>query len=738
MNNIIKVAIIGLVNVGKSSIFNNITSSKAATGNWHGVTISAEEKIVNNIKYIDLPGFHNINLFIKQITKNKSFNSNKKTNYINKNFINANNDISVDQILTFDYITNSDVDCIIHVTDIDHLRQSIILTKELKKIGKPLILIINKVDLAQRRGIVINTAKLSLIIQIPIILYSNNKKITELYWYGDIYHYKNIKNKFNTINNCLSSILFKYIFFCNILSAFDNYSQNSIFKTTNENNTLTWAVEVIDKTVTFHKANKERISDIIDNLLIRSFVGIPIFILAISLVLILSLYIGGIGQDICQYMIDNFLIYPSIKIISKFYINNHLISFISDGIGVAISTVVSFICPLFIIYFFTSFFEESGYMARVSLRANILMKKFGLPGKSLIPLMLGFGCNVTAIMGTRIITDNKQRFLVIAMIPFVTCSARLGVLVFFTRAFFSKFSFIVVISLYFIGILCSIITAIIFRKFIKNTVKNNIEEIPNYTFPSIFMIIKKSIFRTQSFVFNASKIIFPAAIIINLIVNYLVDENNKYININNCYNTQNETIIKNNIITINNNNSLDINYQSYQSKYEINKLNKKINKIVKIKKKSFCYGIPVYFWNNIGIECENWPAIVGLIAGTLAKETVVGVLYAMYGNLNKINQQKCLDLYKNDKTEILDITTDISNKNSQFYINKEIQKAFGNHSNAFAYIVFVMLYFPCISVFFAILREINLKVAIITSLWSTFLAYSISSLCKYINYIFII
>ena len=380
------------------------------------------------------------------------------------------------------------------------------------------------------------------------------------------------------------------------------------------------------------------------------------------------------------------------------------INILIHGVGGAIQTIASFIPIIMAMYIFLSFLEDSGYIARSAVIANKMMKIVGLSGQSFLPLMVGFGCNVPAITGTRMLSNHSERISTIMMMPFISCTARLAVYTLFCYIFFPNNTQNIIFVLYILGICMALMTGLLLKDKSKNLANSNmLIELPEYKLPKIKTIINTSLIKTKSFIFGAGKTIIVVFFIIHLI------------------------------------NSIEIPIKNGEGKYH------KEN-IVNIFGKNI-----VHIFKPMGLKNENWPAAVGIITGIFAKEIVVGTLVSLYSDkIDKPDNQKQTSIvpkYKRAFLSIFDKITSVLTDNfdklyyltdtdiiNNYYednqidnsIIKNISKNFDDKIAVLSYLIFILIYFPCVSVFGVISNEIGKRWAAISAVWSTISAYSIS------------
>lgn len=702
----ITIGAIGNPNSGKSTIFNELTGLDQKTGNWSGVTV--EKKIGSilfrdcKISIIDLPGVYSLG-----VKESKSLDQNVALKFISEE--------------KFDYLVN--------VIDSTNLRRNLYFTLQLLERKVPVVLVLNMDDLAKKMGIVVDEIALSKILSCPVIKISakNQEDILRLkdFLIGckenlelcDIFklypeeiqnHYANLEGFLKSHNHNLTDND-KILLMEGSLSGYHaeiqdfarlmhvdiekKFGQTSDFALVNSRY---MAIDkVLKKVLKTETDVTESISDKLDNIFLNKFLGFPIFLFIMYLMFVFSINLGGAFQDFFSLSAAATFIDIPMLIISKIH-DAEWLKIIIQGLGGGIQTVVTFIPIIVAMYIFLSFLEESGYIARAAVIGNKLMKYIGLPGQSFFPLMIGLGCNVPAIIGARILNDQRERIATIMMAPFVSCTARLAVYMMFCFIFFPNNTQNVIFFLYTLGILMAIITGLLMK--VKDSAVSScmLMELPEYKLPKIKTIIRNSILRTKSFVFGAGKTIMVIFFILHII----------------------------NVIKI-----PTKNYMSgiIEDTSLINIIGQKVNPI----------------FEPMGFKEKNWPAAVGIFAGIFAKEVVVGVLVSLYADdVSEEESSSIIEKYKNAVMSVpknlslgyaQDFAEDQDDKGSYYKENKlnnaiinNINENFDDKLTVLSYLIFILLYLPCVSVFGVIANEIGKKWAVISSLWSSLSAYAVA------------
>jgi ferrous iron transport protein B len=598
-----KVAIAGCANVGKSSLFNLLTGKKNKTGNWDGVTVDTSHgKMLfsKDILIFDLPGI-------------KGLKDHNKT---------------VDQIKSSSFLLEEEIDLIINVVSIDHLKRDLQLSIELYELGKPIIIVI-----PNHQGKEINLELLNLEF---ISLNFKKKGII-----GDLI------NRIKSICYEKSGVELK-----DLPAHYDLMGYNDI-------DPYIARTQIIDKAITSLEIdNEDSVTGMIDMFVMNRFLAIPTFIVIICTILFLTIVVGEFFKGYFEQGADLFIVEPVAHGLQYIGLPKFVISTFHYGMGPGIKIIASFIPLLFILYIALGILDESGYMTRASIVIGKLAAKVGLSGKSIIPLMVGFGCNVPAIMGARIIENERQRVLTIILIPFMSCGARLTLFALFASSFFPENSAIVICCLYFFSVFLAGIVAFVLQPYFLDKTQDNTEQLlPRYRLPRLIIIAKHTIYKIKHFIIETGQTIT----IMSIILYWL-------------------SVIPADIAQLQFD---DINFDEQVSKNSI---------IVKMSQ-NFSY-----IFEPMGITQDNWPAAVSLVTGIIAKEVVASTLLTLY-----------------EIQEGANVTP-----------KEIIKKYFKDSANAFAYILFVLIYFPCITVFSVIKKEVSMKVAIYSSVFYTVLAYIIA------------
>ena len=445
-------------------------------------------------------------------------------------------------------------------------------------------------------------------------------------------------------------------------------------------------------------------SDAIDQLVLNRFAGPVIFLAAIYLMFMFTINLGGAFIDFFDQAAGAIFVDGLRHVCLSIGLPEWLAVLFADGLGGGVQVVATFIPIMGFLYLFLSFLEDSGYMARAAFLMDRFMRLIGLPGKAFVPLIVGFGCNVPAIMASRTLEQQNDRILTTMMSPFMSCGARLTIYALFTAAFFPSGGSNIVFALYLIGIAAALATGFLLKKTILHgEITPFIMELPPYRMPTLKNLLFHTWLRVKGFVFGAGKIIVLVVAILSVF------------------------------------NSLgtDGSFGNQDSEKSV------LSEIGRTITPAFA---------PIGLKKDNWPAAVGLFTGVFAKEAVVGTLNSLYSPATASDDDQGLQLGKKLYDALATIPENLSNL-GQFITDPlgltvlesagdlkdkaaahdvstgtfgEMVRHFDGKIGAFAYLLFILLYFPCLAALSAVAAEAGRKWAAFAGLWSTGLAYFVA------------
>jgi len=524
-----EIALIGNPNTGKTSLFNNLTGSYEYVGNWSGVTVEKKVGVFkNNIGHlIDLPGVYTLN------------------------------PLSKDEGVVTSFFLNESVDRLLNILDASQLERNLHLTLQLLEFEKPTLIGLNMMDVANKRGIQIDASKLSNALGVPVVpvVARSGKGCDKLV---DVIATKSIKPaKKNLVyygkeveeaiialtgelmgktNHSARFLAIQYFegneYVKNYVNSIaDSKKLHAIMgnlesKLLKENNIKSLAnfiyikrKEVIEEIVAEVAKKSDSIiplSEKIDSIVTNRFLGMPIFLLLMYLMFMLTFdWLGTPLSDALDAFLTGPVTFGFEKVLSAVNASEFIHALIIEGLVAGVGGVLVFVPQIFILFFFISLLEDSGYMARVALVMDRIMESVGLNGKAFIPMMIGFGCNVPGIMAARTIETPRERLLTILLTPLMSCSARLPVYALFVGAFFAGHKAFVVLSLYVLGIVVALILAKIFSTtLLKSETSLFVIELPPYRLPQFQSLWRSTWDKGKGFVRKAGTFIFAGSVFI--------------------------------------------------------------------------------------------------------------------------------------------------------------------------------------------------------------------------------
>lgn len=470
-----KVALVGNQNSGKTTLFNCLTGMNAKIGNWPGVTIEKKVGIIKGTNYeiTDIPGIYSLSPY------------------------------SIEEKISKNYIFEENPDVIINIVDATCLERSLYLTTQLLETNSRIIIVLNMADKLEEKGLIIDEKKLSQILGVKVFKVSALKEtgidriIEELKKLNYIKREKKVPDYLE-----------------------ETYDINKYEEIANKKYEY---IENIVKTCVKKKIREVSISDKIDKILLNKWLAFPAFIIIMFLIYYLSVgVIGKFTVDVIGNYINDLKV-STYGIMTNMNMAELIKSLVIDGIISGVGAVLGFVPQLIILILCITLLETSGYMSRVALLLDKVFRKIGLSGKSLIPFIVGSGCSVPGIMGTRIIENEDERNMTTILTPFIPCSAKLPIIALFAGYFFPERSGLIAASLYFLAIVIIIFSAIIMKKYVfKNTTSTYVAELPEYKLPSIKYVVKEVFDKIISFIKRAGTIILLCSIIIWFLLSFSV------------------------------------------------------------------------------------------------------------------------------------------------------------------------------------------------------------------------
>lgn len=534
----INVAFIGNPNCGKTTLFNAYTGANLKVANWPGVTVEKKEgsATYHGVKYnlIDLPGIYSL------------------TSY------------TMEEKLSRQCILGSEVDVIVDVVDASCLERNLYLALQLTELGKPVIIALNMMDIVEERGMEIDLHRLPEMLGMPVIPVSARKRSGLNILMHAVAHHKD-KAEFPTehhhemgkhvhdhhkdyvmvysdeiedaIDKIMAALSVKYPDMENyrwhaikileqdseILEKYPINLKGIIDRSYEDdlvNEKYNFITEVIDE-VLVNKQEKSRKTDRIDKILTNKILGLPVFLGIIALVFFLTFTVGDWLKGYFEVAIEYFsdFVRGTFRSLGT---NPTVTALVVDGIIAGVGSVLTFLPNIAVLFIALAFLEDSGYMARVAYVMDGIMGKIGLSGRAFIPMLLGFGCTVPAVMASRALEDPRDRLKTILITPFMSCSARLPIYVILSQMFFGKNAMLAAYSMYIIGLVAAIVIAYIMRLGSKN--KNSgsslLIELPEYKTPNLRTIAIYVREKVKDYLTKAGTTIFVASVILWIILNF--------------------------------------------------------------------------------------------------------------------------------------------------------------------------------------------------------------------------
>lgn len=727
------VGLIGNPNCGKTTLFNALTGLKQKVGNWPGVTVDRKtgsfEVGADHVELVDLPGTYSLD---------------------------AASSASLDEAIAREYALSGEADVIINILDASNLERNLYLTTQLLEMRVPLVLAINMLDLAEDAGIHIDFAALEKRIGCPVIPITAAKKLglnelkqrlIERAVHRDEPGIKieyaalietalrelcpqvepfaqahNVDTRWMAVK-LLESDRLTLATVDNTVRAATLQAQEHIRAHLDEEPDVfiadaryTFIHQVTHGSVTQRGQLRRSLTDRIDAVVLNRFLGIPVFLLMMYLLFVMSFNGGSIFLDFFDQTAHTIFVSGFAHLLHLVGAPEWLITFLATSVGGAIQLVATFIAPIGMTFLFLSLLEDSGYMARAAFVMDRFMRKIGLPGKAFVPMIVGFGCNVPAVMATRTLEDPRERLISALMQPFMSCSARLVIYMAFVAVFFRENGGQIVFGLYVLGIVLAILTALLLKKTaLRGEATPFIMELPTYHVPTLRGLLLTTWERLSVFILRVGKVIIVASVIVTLLSSFSTSGK-----------PLGEGEVGDSILG-------------------------SIGKTI----------TPVF--HPMGITSENWPAAVGLLSGVVVKEIVMGTLNGVYTRMD------AGDAAKNPAPHTVafnfwgDLTQAVATipenarafahgffdplgfgaveeaKNSNLQQAAEQQKldtttlarmgSLFTESAAIAYLIFILLYIPCVNTMAAIYRETGSRAWTAFSIvWGIGLAYGLAVL----------
>lgn len=723
------VGLVGNPNCGKTTLFNALTGSHQYVGNWPGVTVERKTGTIKidqhqTIDLVDLPGIYSLDALADSV--------------------------SVDERIARDYVASGAADVMLNIIDASNLERNLYLTTQLVEAGIPMLVVLNMMDAAREKGLRIDIEEIQQALGCPVIpiVASRGEGIDDLKSalavfdaqnYQDSQHpligyHPAIENALQALADSISPLAqqnnWSPRWLALRLLETDSWAHGvvsekvrtqalALIESTEQqadedmdilvaDGRYSFARSIVSQAMSREGQLKQSLTKKIDRVILNRVLGFPIFLFVMYLLFLFTINVGSAFIDFFNDFIGVLLVDTPRYWMQQVGIPNWLNLLIADGIGAGVQVVATFIPIIGCLFLFLSFLEDSGYMARAAFIMDRFMRVIGLPGKAFVPLLVGFGCNVPAIMSTRTMENQRDRVLTIMMNPFMSCGARLPVYALFAAVFFPVGGQNVVFALYLIGIAVAVMTGLVMKNTLfKGESSPFLMELPPYRLPTLRGILLRTWDRLKGFVVKAGKVIIPVVLVLNVLNTIAADGS-----------------------------------MGHQSDGE--------SILATIGKKL----VPAF--QPMGMSDNNWPAAVGIFTGILAKEVVVGTLDTLYSQIDSNQQDKLeaadsiqapdviqgiadalatipanlseladalLDPLGIQIDEVSDLSVTAEQQGVEVATYAAMQSRFDGKIGAFAYLLFILLYMPCVAAIAAVYREAGSGWALFVGFWTTGLAY---------------
>lgn len=691
------IALLGNPNCGKTTLFNALTGETQRIGNWPGVTVEQRTGCfmtkAQSVYVTDLPGVYTL--------------------------VSSETMSAQDEQITAKYVAQGEADVIVNVVDACHLERHLYLTSQLLELGRPMVVALTMTDLAHRSGIMIDCDALSEQLGCAVISVQAHRQ-------DGVEALKKAVGAVRQRTACPLTLA------CSTEIQAALRSLEARLRTEGVSSTLAFyyahrllegdtllmknAAEFVSAgssewDVVLADARYQAVHEIvlcvqrktsdasehwtarIDRVVLHRVWALPVFLGVMYAMFFFAIHIGAVFQPCVDLLTDALFVQGSAQVLAQWHSPAWMIALLSYGVGKGLNTTLTFIPVIAAMFFFLSCLEASGYMARAAFVVDKFMRMLGLPGKSFVPMIVGFGCNVPAIMAARTLDSERDRLLTILMSPFMSCSARLAIYSVFVAAFFPHGGQNIVFSLYLTGILMAVFTGFIVRKtMLQGQASPLILELPAYHKPALRRVFRDMLRRLRYFVTRAGQLIIPVCVLLGGL------------------------------------NALTIHGGISGAEAGQDSVLALIGQIL------------TPFFAPMGITQDNWPATVGLLSGMLAKEVVVGSLNTLYSQMSTLTHTAvafdvwgaCLDALRTVPEQITRLgqavihpmTAGMPDAGLSQAVYGVMYRRFDGKIGAYAYLLFILLYIPCVSTMAVIRQEASRKLMWFSILWSFTIAYA--------------
>lgn len=733
------ICIVGNPNCGKTTLFNALTGSRQEVGNWPGVTVDKKTGRYSfegeEVEIVDLPGIYSVT---------PASNSGE------------------DERVARDYILSGEAQAVINIVDASNLERNLYLTAQLLEMRVPMMVVVNMLDIAQNHGMQVDLNALERELGCPVVgvvasrgqgVRNLRRSISEFLKHPAVPPLKlsygaEIDKAAADVTRELAAAGTRHPAWCAVelleeapgmdamlpagagervapmierfRTGFDGEADIAIAEAR-----YRFASEAAEKTVLREGTTGVTMTDRIDRVVLNRWLGLPIFLAVMYVMFLFTQNFGGAFIDFFDILFGGIFVDGFGTLLTNLGAPEWLKVILADGIGGGIQTVSTFIPPIFFLFFFLAILEDSGYMARAAFVMDCMMRALGLPGKAFVPLLVGFGCGVPAIMATRTMDRAVDRIVTILMAPFMSCGARLPVYVLFATAFFPTNGQNLVFGIYLVGILAAIFTGFLIKRFVlPGEAAAFVMEIPPYHLPTVKGVMMRTWDRLKAFVNRAGRVIVVIVAVLSFLNSWGTDG-------------------------------------SFGNEDTDHSVLSEIGQTI----------APVL--SPMGVTQENWPAAVGIFTGILAKEAVVGTMNSLYDAMARTENEKnataadsvgegaaaqeeedsgwsLAAILAEAGTSIVNNLKDMTGafadplgvsvgdlSDTEAAAEEQgvaadsiavMQKLFGSQLAAFAYLMMVLLYMPCVAAIAAVYREAGAAWTLFLAAWTTVLGYSAATI----------
>lgn len=692
----IRCVAVGNPNSGKSTLFNALTNNNATVGNWAGVTVDKKVGHLTmanaEVELVDLPGLYDL-----EASGAEGF---------------------IDEKISRDVLLNDDIDLLLNVVDASQLERNLYLTTQLCELGIPMLLVLNKGDVIEHRGIAIDidALKAKLGCEVMMISAKASDDVTKVV--GALEQLSESKTTphlsmplDDSIEQALASLGSGRAKAISRLLAHEDDEAKQIYNRliADGHNPAELLAEgryqqigelvneVVSKPTLLNSVTEK-----LDHYALSPWTGVPIFLGMMYLTFMFAINVGASFIDFFDIVAGGIFVDGVAEVMGAVGAPEWMTVILSDGVGTGIQTVATFIPVVAFLYIALSILEISGYLARAGFVIEGVMQKIGLPGKAFVPLIVGFGCNVPAITATRTLDTRRERIVTAMMAPFMSCGARLPVYALFVAAFFPDNGQNLVFLLYLIGIVAAVLTGLLLRyTLLPGNASQGFMELPDYEMPSVGAISRRTWQRTKQFVLGAGKTI----------------------------------VVVVTILSVFNSLGTDGSFGNQDSEKSV---------------LSAASQVVTPVFGPMGVKDDNWQATVGVITGIFAKEAVVGTLNSLYSQgaaeeggefslLGALNDglatipENMFGIAWDDPLGLnIGDSHDVDSMGDEFGFEAatltNLQANFGTQAAAFAYLLFILMYTPCAAVLGAMAGEFGGRWTAFCAVYTFVLAYCVATL----------